>query len=371
MKFKNLPFFQGVLMSIGVFIQSGFLYVPSCTPTVLATTAPEQRKDTLLLLNPELLRLYANSVVVNQKNGAIGVNRDHFINIGSQRYSSNLIGYGLVTKNVSLIDTGIKTLEYAFQHQNQDGSFQDHSPGQSGNATPGSVAFFYHDLGESLLLCQKSQWFEQSRETAELRRRFKKLLIPTATSLKWLMRQQELLIKVDGNGNATNRLFVDALAFYLVGSFLNNTSAIEIGEHFVVLALQQQTKEGFFREKRGFDSSYQGVSLFKALVLYSDWGDSNVHLRTLLWNGIQKGITWEKSRISSTGEVSTEGNSRVHPGGEIILRRVYNNGQTLERPKTVDYLNLIMGFNYYSHLSGDQSVQEIADLLLSKHVKRT
>ncbi|MEH1860697.1 MAG: hypothetical protein V7L21_22475 [Nostoc sp.] len=368
MKSKKIIFLQAVLMFLLILTHILFSENLVQAPVVLAKNTFTKKnifiaenKNTILLLRPNLLSFYAKIVVLDSNNGSIGPNRNGYMSVGSQRYSTNLIAYGLVTKNVDLIETGIRTIEYAFTYQNDNGSFPDYSPGNFGGANPSSVAFFYHDLGQSLLLCKESKWFQRSKETAKLRVRLNKLLIPTSTSLTWLIEQKQLLLKGDGNGRATNRLFIDALAFYLAGKYLNRSDAVMLGEYYAKLALQQQTKEGFFLEKRASDSSYQAVSLFKALVLYSNLEPSAISLKLSLWQGIEKGIAWQLSHILTTGEVSTAENSRVYPGGETYLGK----------EKHIDYVAVIMALNYYSHLSDNHFVQNIADQVFRYYRKKS
>ncbi|WP_156815659.1 hypothetical protein [Pseudanabaena sp. PCC 6802] len=310
-----------------------------------APTASEW--DVLAAIDPGLLNFQVQLVDVDRRNGAINENRDIFISVGMQRHSSKPIAYGILTKNTGLIDTGIKILEYAFARQSADGSFPSFLP-EGAEGIPRSVSFFFQDLGRSFLLAQNSSWFQSSSQTKGLRDRMNKLIPPATKSLHWLISQEGTLKKHDRS--ATNRLFFHALAYYLVGKATRRPDAIKIGENFARMALKQQSKEGFFPENRGYDTSYNGVSLQQALILYTNL-DANSSLRQDLWQGIERSVAWQKNFFLPSGELATTGNTRIRTGGERFLRR----------KKTVDYVPLIVAFNYYSKLSGDSTVQMLAD----------
>ncbi len=297
-----------------------------------------------------LLSFLASTGVIDTNTGALGRNRPSFISVGFQRYSSRFITYGILTKNIKLIEIGILGIEYPLKYQQPDGSFIDYSSGILGTSHPGSVAFYMHDVGHSIVLCQNSQWFQGSTETGYLRSRIEKLKPAVTSSLDWLMLHQSNLVKGDGNGNGTNRLWVDANAFYLTGRALKRADAVSLGGKFATLALQQQSSTGAFLEKNGFDSSYQGVSLQQALVYFTNLS-SNAAQRPLVWAAIQRGIQLEMKYILPTGELQTEGNTRVYAGGEAYFG--------LE--KNVDYLALIQSLNYYYVLTQDPIIKSAAD----------
>ena len=331
--------------------------ISATSPTSKAKAPLASELNTISKFDPNLLRTLALSIPLN-KNGAIGRNKQGYISVAFQRHSSELIAYGILTRDVQLIETGVKILEYAFAHQKPDGSFLDNSPKQSTGSRASAVAFFYNDLGHSLLLLKDSNWFQRSKETANLRVRLNKLLAPADASLTWLMGQQKALRHYDRN--TTNRQFFDVVACYFAGKALNRKDAIKMGEDLAQAALQQQTEQGFFLEEGGYDSSYQAVSLRLALLLYTHLEPDAVSLQQDLWMAIEKGIHWQLDHILPTGEVSTAGNTRVYSGGE----KYYG------REKKVDFKEVILALNFYSQLSGDRLAQIAADRVLTFYGKR-
>lgn len=298
----------------------------------------------------DFLSFYVKAVVVDRQNGAIGRNRERFISVGFQRYASRFINYGILTKNVELVAIGIKIINFPLPQQQADGSFTDNSPKSNGKSSASSVAFYLNDVGESLLLLQNSKWFQASDVTKLQRSQLEAMRPGLSKALTWLISQESALIKGDGNGRATNRLWKDANAFYLTGKALGDQDAMTLGEKFVKFCLEQQSPEGAFLEKKGFDSSYQGVSLLEALIHYSNLNPDS-DLAPIVWSAIQKAMQLELKSILASGEISTEGNTRVFSGGETYF----------DKEKDVDYLALVRALLYYHQITQDPLVKNAAD----------
>jgi hypothetical protein len=305
----------------------------------------------VLSANPSLMRYYSRSVSVDRNNGAVGLNQQEYISVGLQRHSSELIAYGILTKDTNLIDTGIKVLEYAFDYQQTDGSFLTTPKSLTTGSAAQDGAFFYYDLGYSMLLLKDSQWFQTAPETASLRSRADELQNPAKTSLTWLVGQEPVLIEKDRSG--TNRLLYDANAYYLVGKATGRSDALKLGESFARRALQQQASEGYFLERGGYDSSYNAVSLRQAILLYTNLQSDAASLKQDLEKAIEKSAAWQLTRIAPSGEVLTEGNTRIKPIGEQ-----YTLTGTV---KKVDYKEVVLALDYYAKLSGDTTAQNAAN----------
>jgi hypothetical protein len=312
---------------------------------------PSSSEWQVISANPSLMRYYSRSVDVDRNTGAVGLNKQGYISVGLQRHSSQQLAYGLLTKDISLLDASIKVLEYGFARQQQDGSFQTTPLSLTTGVSAQDAAFFFYDVGHTLLLAKNSEWFQTAPETASLRSRLQNLTNPISYSLSWLTQQSSTLESKDRSG--TNRLFIDANAYYLVGKALGRDDAIAQGKNFARMALQQQSSEGFFLERGGYDSSYNAVSLRHALLFYMNLDPNNLALRQELWQGIEKGINWQLTRIAPSGEVLTDGNSRISPGGEEYA--------LTGSEKKVDYKEVILALDYYAKLTGNAVVQDAAN----------
>ncbi|MGB7537572.1 MAG: hypothetical protein WBM17_03455 [Anaerolineales bacterium] len=296
--------------------------------------------------------------------GAMGRNRKAYFSVVFQRGVTPTLIQGVLDRDSSLAGRGIRALEYAFGHQNPDGSFPFEPPAEYTGKQPGpgdlasAAAFFFSELGRSLCLLESSDWFQTNPDAANLRVRLQAVRGKADLSLTWLMSQQEELEAFDGQ--TANRLFFDALAFYLTGRALGRTDAMDAGESFALSAMRLRTSDGILLEKGGFDSSYQGVSLFRALILYVHADSGRIEFRRQLWKTIAQGVQWELSRVLPTGEISTEGNARVYPGGEDFLGN----------EKAVAYADVALAFYYYAVLAGDPGVKQAADNVIGYYANR-
>lgn len=299
--------------------------------------------------------------------GAISLNQQGYFHVRFQMGLSSLVAAGLVKKDLSYLTPAVKAIEYSFQYQNPDGAFQFlPPPGTSGLPTEpqkleyaqaSGVAFFYSDLGRALMLMKESEWFRNSKDTASLRARIEALRPAIAKSLTKLTTQTSLLKM--GDERDTNRLFFDAAAHYLVGTWLNDKQAIQLGIDFINMALGKQRPDGVFVEAGGYDSSYQVVSLGRALVIYFHLRPEEEPMRSTLWPAIKKGVEWEATRVLPSGEISTEGNSRVFPGG----------GTFLGKKKEVDTKGAVLMFRYFTAMTGDASYSQLAEKIVTFYSK--
>ena len=168
-------------------------------------------------------------------------------------------------------------------------------------------------------------------------------------SLQWLVDQKPML-RIAYN-NAANRLFFNAMAFYLTGLALENKAAVDWGKEFLKDALATQNAEGVFLEANGFDSSYQGVSIFRLILVYLSMESFEGVTKDQVWQSIRKAVKREVQAILPSGEVSLKNNTRVSEGGEKFLGV----------EKGVDFISVYMGLQYYCALTPDPEVKAVAD----------
>ncbi|MDX2231607.1 MAG: hypothetical protein NW220_18370 [Leptolyngbyaceae cyanobacterium bins.349] len=335
-----------LLQGLGIFTVSNQALAYS---TESSASTCQAEWEVVSAFDPLLLKRFAQRYIPNLL-GAVGRNQEQYISVEFQRHAAQRIIYGLLTENPQLIEESMRSFEYAFSYQNQDGSFQLNYPNAKSlpktSVIASATSGFLSDFGHSLLLLQQSSWFLQSLETQSLRTRLEKMLPAASLSLSWLTQHHPELINY--HAQTTNLLFMNANTFYLMGKAFNNSEAMKIGEVFTNLALQQQDDAGFFMEKGGPDSSYQGVSLYLALLLYTNLLPGADNLKQNLWQAIGKGINWEYTKILPSGEVSTEGNTRIYPGGEVYF----------SQEKGIAYNQLILALLYYSEISNDSIAQD-------------
>jgi len=77
-------------------------------------------------------------------------------------------------------------------------------------------------------------------------------------------------------------------------------------------------------------------------------------LKGRLWDCLSCAADWQKSRTLESGEISTEGNTRVYSGGEDFLGR----------EKDVDWVDTMVGFFMMGYYSSEPSYESTAEEIL-------
>ncbi|MEI6142807.1 MAG: hypothetical protein WCP85_26260 [Mariniphaga sp.] len=288
--------------------------------------------------------------------GALDRNKTAYFHVRFQMGISPLADYAVDAQNSTALEMVVRAIEYSFRYQLPDGDFQLIVPPDLVNtavATEGDkvsgIAFFYSALGAGLLALQENSGYQAQLAS---KKRVEILIPKYQLSLNYLKSKAALLKQIDAN--APNRLFFDALAFYSMGKYLNDNSAMNIGIDFANLALAKKQPEGYFLEGTGYDSSYQGVGIAIGFRLLSVL-KSDEPIRQTLYNNLACATRWEMSRIKTTGEISTEGNSRVYSGGETFLGK----------EKQVAYSNVIVAMWNMYYYSGKEEYNDFANKVLA------
>jgi hypothetical protein len=277
-----------------------------------------QNEMTAVFRNDIIQKLASGNLA--DASGAMNRNQTAYFHVRFQMGVSPLADYVVAAQSLTYLDMLVKAIEYSFSYQNQNGDFQLVIPAElaaNNTATEGDRAsgdaFFLSSLGSALLALQENSGYQS--QTA-YKKRLEILNTKFILALDFIKSKKELLKNVDAL--APNRLFFDALAFYAMGRYLNDAEAMAIGIEFVNLAMARKHTDGYFLEGTGWDTSYQGVGLaigFRLLNILQP----NATIRQNLYNCLACGTSWEMSRIKTTGEISTEGNTRVFSGGETFL----------------------------------------------------
>ena len=115
--------------------------------------------------------------------------------------------------------------------------------------------------------------------------------------------------------------------------------------------IQRNDTVGYFIEGGGWDSSYNGVAIKLGFELFTLIPNDSVQI---VKDELEKAVTcatdWQKSRILATGEISTEGNTRVFPGGEEFLGN----------EKSVDVIKTVKALYYMATLSDKNEYELLA-----------
>ena len=288
--------------------------------------------------------------------GALDRNKTAYFHVRFQMGISPLADYAVDAQNSTALEMVVRAIEYSFKYQLSDGDFQLVIPPDLINtsvATEGDkvsgIAFFYSALGAGLLALQENSGYQAqlaSKQRVEI-------LIPKyQLSLNYLKSKVTLLKQIDAD--APNRLFFDALAFYSMGKYLNDKDAMTTGIDFANQSLAKKQPEGYFLEGSGYDSSYQGVGIAIGFRLLSVLKNDEP-IRQNLYNNLACATRWEMTRIKTSGEISTEGNSRVYAGGETFLGK----------EKQVAYSSVIIALWNMYYYSGKEEYNDFANKVLA------
>lgn len=288
--------------------------------------------------------------------GALDRNKAAYFHVRFQMGISPLADYAVDAQNSTALEMAVRAIEYSFKYQLPDGDFLLVIPPDlvnTGTATEGdrvsATAFFCSALGAGLLALQENPGYQ-----AQLiaKKRIEILIPQFQLSLNYLKSKISLLKQIDAD--APNRLFFDALAFYAMGKYLGDKESMKYGIDFANLALAKKQPEGYFLEGTGFDSSYQGVGVAMGFRLLSILV-SDEPIRQILYDNLACATRWEMTRIKPTGEITTEGNSRVFSGGETFLGA----------EKKVAYSSVLTALWNMYYYSGKEEYNDFANKVLA------
>ncbi|SMD32954.1 hypothetical protein SAMN04488029_1315 [Reichenbachiella faecimaris] len=328
----------------------------SCESTELST---HQTYADLVEAVPELV---VNTFIEEPNaEGALGRNKNGYLHVRFQLPMTYLVEYAIRNQDEEVLNLFVLNLSYSFDHQTEAGDFEfvlppDQPADQSslaGNLLSGT-AFFGYAVGISLVMLYESDWYQQLPEDHSAKLNIDGLNAKIALLLTFLKANIEELEQHDGM--APNRLLYDVLALYTLAGHVKDPEAVSLALPLTQQVFHSHQPEGYFLEAGGWDSSYNGVSVKLGFELFTLLNSPNhTDLRERLAEVITCAVNWQASRILETGEISTEGNSRVYPGGESL--------GGIE--KRVDVEKTVRAFSYMAHLSGDASYGKLLDLVLN------
>ncbi|WCL50126.1 hypothetical protein [Leptospira sp. GIMC2001] len=316
---------------------------------------PKTRLQVLKEFDPTIIKGLAK-IASPDNYGALSKNKSGYFHVRFQMSISQLADYAVASEDVDALDIAIKSIEYSFQYQQGDGNFRLAIPNNLKDQKPNpadiasGVSFFLSSVGLGLVDFQQSEWYNSSANS-NYKSRIELLRPKLNQSASWLLSQKSVL-KL-GDKNAPNRLLFDALAFYSLGSWLGRNDLKFAAKEFAFLAIALLTKDGYFLEGGGWDSSYQGVANNVGMNLFSILSE-DVSWKQNLWKSLARSTAWQRSRILPSGEISTKGNTRVYSGGESFM------GET----KAMDWKQTMNSFYLIGYYSKEPIYINLANLVL-------
>ncbi len=216
--------------------------------------------------------------------------------IEEQRPGGDLILGAIANHDTAAIDRGIKILQWGFKYQNSDGSFQTEDPFHS-------TSFFVESTAHAMLDLQGSQYASQYQPVIQ---DFTQRLVK---AVHWMMEPDVEAAGIHKNRIFGHRRYLVACAMGETGVLAGDQEMIKHSENYIRDGLSIQTPEGYNPERGGPDSSYNAAGLLFADQYYTMV--ARPEMRQPLLNMLNKGVAWEVSQVLPTGEVNTEGNTRV------------------------------------------------------------
>ena len=263
--------------------------------------------------------------------------------IEQQRYGADLVQAGVVMKDDSLIDQGMKVLAWGFEQQGADGGF----PGVGDPHH--SASFFLEAASRSVLLLEQAH-LTKYLATAQAWK-------PKIAAMgRWLNRPE---IAEKGRAKAldpfTHRFYLLAAGYSEAAAATGEAEFQTWAHNYAVDGLGRQQPDGTNPERGGFDASYQGVGVVFASRYYLQCPDEAI--RAALKTMIAKALDKEMTMIDPNGEVSLEGSTRTP----------LETGRS-GKPKTMDYKVLLMALVSGEQVTGDPKYREVAERV-ARHFK--
>lgn len=343
--------FSGALRWVAVGTTAVFVNMWLTSPAAAAsfTTASNAFTDSMLTRSSfdyESTHIIANGLYARPSSsysrmtsgGAFGINADYAAGLSNewyveeQRHGADALISGLINKDDTAIAAGFNMFDWRFSQQLADGSF-----GGTGDAFH-STSMFIESVAYSLLTLEDTPNGSQYTDAVNL---YTPMLHSAA---KWMIQDDIWNRGLSNNSPYSHRNYIVAGALGLTSKLTGDQELLAYSEQSIEDGLSKQLDNGVNPELGGYDSSYQMVGANYAMrwfALFAAEADSS--LTASVSSMLEKALSWEESRILATGEISTEGNTRV-PSLEQS-----RSGQN----KKLDHRNVIKGFSYWSSVTGN------------------
>lgn len=268
--------------------------------------------------------------------------------VSFQRNSLTAIARGVAQADRVFIELGLKGIDYGFDHQDtKNGTF-----GLSAYAE--TMSFVSHAVRAYFIL-------HDSKLGDEYADRLQSYIPKLLLAGDWLAYHQnrERLSWEKRSAKHTNQIAWAGLCLALLGKLNGESRFQEEGEKYILKVLKSQWEDGVFPEHNkqsgriGPDTNYQTVTL-EALGLYLLYFPDST-LAPNVKESLKKGWAWEKSQITTEGEVLATNNVRTGDKGE----RDY-----FGKVKVVSYPAVCRSLIYWAHIGDDREARTSAEKVL-------
>jgi hypothetical protein len=284
-----------------------------------------------------------------EKSGAMGVNRGWEAAarkggewyIEEQRFGDTVIGAGVNRNRADVIDAGLRAFEWGFQQQAQDGSFPCRDQYLS-------TAYFVGAVAHSIWLLETTGYARDfSARIATMRPRL-------AAAARWLAEARNVAAARAQLDQHVSRYFLTAYALGASARIVNDPVLAFVGEDLLNAGLALQHATGYFPERGGFDSSFQGEALVYLLRYYDHAATAD--MRRTIDARLQAALRWLESRVQATGVIQFAGNTRTGAAQERD-----RTGQ----PRRVSAVAVARAFGLARYVLADARYESIAKTIAS------
>jgi hypothetical protein len=221
--------------------------------------------------------------------------------IEEQRFGDTIIGAGINRNRVDLIDAGLRAFEWGFKQQSTDGGFDCKDAYVSS-------AYFVSAVAHALWLLDATGY------ARDFSGRIDAMRPKLAAAARWLADPKQVAAAKANNDQFASRYFVTGYALAATARLTNESALAYVGEDMIRTGLSLQNTGGYFPERGGFDSSFQGEAVVY-LLRYFDHA-ATAEMRRAIEAPLKRSIVWLESRVSPTGVVQISGNKRTGAGQE-------------------------------------------------------
>ncbi len=289
---------------------------------------------------------YYREDAIDENGCSIQNQRSKKFNIIDQVICSHAIACGIGTGNESHIRNGINAIWYAFDNEYNNGIFKSSSISFSSRFLF-SVVLSYLDILYSIDGTINDKYMKEFQSNAS---KIKNIAY-------WIKNSGQLKKDMPGIKESANQMISLGMLYKVIGDFVADNELKIYGKTFLEEGLAMQMEEGVFLEKGGFDSSYQAFNLLLVSYLYLYFIDPSLNKKA--YSMLQKGWEYELKYISSSGEVSVTDNTRTGKNQEMFRGKF----------KSVNYTEVAIALLYWSHISGDNNLRELANKIYDYGMK--
>ncbi|MBS0210744.1 MAG: hypothetical protein JSS27_17520 [Planctomycetes bacterium] len=254
--------------------------------------------------------------------------------IEAQRYGGDAVEAGYLCGDPKLVALGWKIIDWGFDHQSSDGGF-----GTTGDPFH-STSFFVEASARAVLMAQQLPADDARQVTAHYGPKI-------AAAAAWMRRPEVLKRGLRNNQPYTHRRWLVAAAWGMAARVTKDKELATAAAESAREGLALQETSGVNPEKQGFDVSYQAVGLMLAARYYTVCDDAK--LRASIRQMLDRGLSYELSKIDAVGRIVTEGSTRVNT----------ETGRS-GTAKTVDNKAVLMALVYGSELLGRADCRDAA-----------